>query len=205
MPGPQLQVLVSVGSGKQLLIFYQFTTACYFGKMPLNISWAAQPLSEPPQETQALSPCLINSQNVLCFIWWKIPLLEKGKKHCSVGNKMQSTALASVWGKPDLREWPGELWEVAVQPWPSAQLSGAQKKLGRGDGCTSSKDRDPKNGSVEILVLNPESLLCRRPGIHTHTHTRVHTHTQTHTARAHDLDCCLGEAVLSSAFGGCTL
>lgn len=64
--------------------------------MPLNISWTAQPFSEPPQEAQILPPCLINSQNVLCFTRWKIPLLEEEGKHCYEENRMQNVTPAFV-------------------------------------------------------------------------------------------------------------
>ena len=150
--------------------------------MPLNISWSAQPLPEPSQEAQVLLSCLINSQEVLYFIWWKIPFVGREKKHCSVGNKMQNIFLTSVWGKPDLREWPGESVGCSSPALPCCSVLWRPK--GVGDGGTLSWDGVPWNckgcewiyGNIGSKVL--KVWFIRRSEKEPHTQTQTHKHSQ---------------------------
>lgn len=71
------------------------------------------------------------------------------------------------------------MWEAAVQPHPVAQFSVVQKKLGemgvRSPRTETLEITRAVHGSVEILGLNSQSLLCewaQERGPHQHTHSQ---------------------------------
>lgn len=73
---------------------------------------------------------------------------------------MQNIAPASVWGQPDLREWPGESVGCSSPLCPAAQSSVVQGKLwvesGGHPGQRFLKSQGLWIGVVEISSLNPE-------------------------------------------------